>query len=358
MAKTSSKTVSENQIPALAWLADTAKRVPSGICIVFGEESFLRRTVLAQIPASVVSAQDSDAIEPSVFDASQTAWRNVIEELTTFSMFGPSQRLVILNDADDFVAKNRVELEKWAEAPSETGTLVLEMKTFPSNTRLYRLVDGNGLMIDCRPLNERDELPQWVCEIAQKKHHVTIRQNAATLLIAQIGTEMGLLDQEIAKLALTVEGDEPITEAHIRKNSGSWRMQTVWTLIDCMLDGQAEETLQYLGQLLESGEAPIAIVAQLSSSLRRLATATRIILEEERAGKRPDLNNALVTAGVNRYFVQKSTAQLKRLGRERGQKLLDWLVELDFALKGASTISDRLLLERFILRLTVSRTIR
>ncbi len=358
MAKTSTKTVSENQIPALQWLAEPTKRVPSGICVVFGEESFLRRSVLAQIPVSVASALGLEVIEPSEFDASQTSWRNIIEELTTFSMFGPSQRLVILNSAEDFVAKNRDELEKWAEAPAETGTLVLEMKSFPSNTRLYRLVDENGLMIDCRPLNERDELPRWVCEIAQKKHHVTIRQNAATLLITQIGTEMGLLDQELAKLALTVEGDEPITEAQIRQNSGSWRLQTVWTLIDCMLDGQTEETLQYLGQLLESGEAPIAIVAQISSSLRRLATATRIILEEERVGKRPDLNNALITAGVNRYFVQKSVAQMKRLGRERGRKLLDWLVELDFALKGASTISDRLLLERFILRLTVSRSIR
>jgi len=345
----------ENRIFALDWLAHPEKLVPKGVCAVFGEESFLRRSVLAQIPASVAQSfgETPDALEPAEFDGNVTPWKNVVEELTTFSLFGPPCRLVILNNAEDFITKNRDLLEKYAAEPAEAGILVLELKSFPSNTRLFKLVEGNGVLINCKPLNEKGELPAWVCETAKKKHHFTIQPSAAALLVSQIGTEMGILDQELSKLALSVENGQPVTEIQVRQNSGSWRMQTVWTLVDCILDGRAKEALQYLGQLLDSGEAPIAILAQISSSLRRLAMAVRIIQEDERMGRRPDVNNALTVAGVNRYFLQKTSTQLKRLGRERGKKLLPWLVELDFQLKGESAMPDRLLLERFILRLMV-----
>ncbi len=362
MAKKMKPEISENRIPALDWLGQSEKFVPGTICAVFGEESFLRRSVLAGIPQTVAKYLASEIpngmaeeLEPAEFDGNSASWRNIFEELSTFSMFGPSKRLVILNDADDFLSKNRDVLEKYAEAPAETGILVLELKSFPSNTKLFKLIEGNGLLIDCCALHEKTELPRWVCERAEKKHHFKIQLNAAALLIAQIGTEMGLLDQELARLALTIPEGQPVTEVQIRQNSGTWRMQTVWTLADCILDGNAKDSLFYLGQLLEAGEAPIAILAQLSSSLRRLATACQLIVEDEKAGRRPNLENALTEAGVNRYFLQKSAAQLKRLGRERARELFAWLTELDFALKGASALPERLLLERFILRLAMPR---
>lgn len=362
MAKDSKPVTSENCVSALQWLAGPEKFVPQTVCVVFGEESFLRRSVLGRLPSVFAASlaesgvpDELEAFKPAEFDANVTSWRKIIEELSTFSMFGPSRRLVILNDADDFITKNRETLEAYVLSPSETGVLILELKSFPSNTKLFKLVEGNGLMIECRPLNEKTELPRWVCETARQNHHFTIQPGAASLLIAQVGTEMGLLNQELAKLALTVEGNQSVTEAQIRQHSGSWRTQTVWALADCILDGQAAEALRCLGQLLEAGEEPIVILAQLSSSLRRLAAATRIVLEDEKAGRRPDVNAALAAAGVNRFFLSKSSTQLRRLGRERGQELFSWLVELDFALKGASAISNRLLLERFVLRLAVPR---
>ncbi len=366
MAKKTVSSWSENRLPALQWLAEPEKHVPATVCAVFGEESYLRRQVMGKLPEVFArtlgeyeegpdGCENPEDFEPICFDAGTVSWKRVWEEISTFSLFGVSRRLVVLNDADDFIAKNRDSLEKYAESPAETGVLALELKNFPANTRLFKLLEGNGLLIDCRPLNEQNELPRWVCETALKKHGFKIQPQAASLLVSQIGAEMGLLDQELAKLALLAEKGETVTEVHIRKSSGSWRMQTVWTLVDCILDGQAKDALQYLGQLLDSGEAPIAILAQIASSMRRLAAATRLILEDERAGRRPNMDEALTEAGVNRYFLQKTSLQLRRLGREKGTRLLEWMLELDFALKGESSLSDRLLLERFILRLAMSR---
>ena len=143
-----------------------------------------------------------------------------------------------------FTEGQQAALEKYAADPVEMGILVLELKSFPTNTRLYKLVEGNGTLINCKPLNEKGELPAWVCETAKKKYKFTIQPSAAALLVSQIGTEMGILDQELSKLALTVEKDQPVTEAQVRQNSGSWRTQTVWTLVDCILDGRAKDALQ------------------------------------------------------------------------------------------------------------------
>lgn len=377
MAKKTSP-YAKDVIPALTWLAEPQKSVPQTVCAVFGDDAYLRRTVLARLPQLFQSekgeykgeeinekkkgerkerkggGEEESGFEPAQFDANFTPWSRVSEELMTFALFGPSVKLVILSDADDFLTKNRDALEAYAAAPSETGILVLELKALAANTRFYKLLAENGLLIDCRH-PQTYEIQKWVVDSARQKHHFTIQPAAAELLITQIGDEMGLLDQELAKLALLVENDAPVTPELVRKNSGSWRTQTVWTLIDCILDGHAQEALQYLGQLLDAGEAPIAITAQISSSLRRLAAAMRIIASDEKAGRRPSLSGALTAAGVNRYFLEKSAAQLRRLGRYRGEHLLEWLVALDFDLKGNSPLPPRLLLERFILRLTIKR---
>ncbi len=106
-----------------------------------------------------------------------------------------------------------------------------------------------------------------------------------------------------------------------------------------------------MDRLLLSGEAPIAILGQISASLRRLAAATRLFLDGEAAHRRMTPRDALQQAGVNAYVLGKVERQLKRLGRHRGDQLYDWLLEADLDLKGGSELSPRTILERLFVRL-------
>jgi DNA polymerase-3 subunit delta len=105
-----------------------------------------------------------------------------------------------------------------------------------------------------------------------------------------------------------------------------------------------------LDRLLLAGETPVGLLAQISSSLRRLAAATRLVLQAESAGRRIDLRSALRDIGVNAYYVEKSERQLRRLGRQRGARLYQWLLDADLDLKGSSTLAPRLVLERLIVK--------
>ena len=181
-------------------------------------------------------------------------------------------------------------------------------------------------------------------------HQVQLPAAAAELLVEMMGPELGLIDQEIARLAL-VAADATISPDLVRRQVSSWRAKTTWGMLDFVLDGQVAAAMLELDRLLASGENPLGLLAQISASLRRLAAATRLLLQGEAAGRRITLSQALQQAGVRSFVVQKAERQLRRLGRARGGQLYDWLLEADLDLKGDSPLPPRSVLERLIIRL-------
>ncbi len=174
------------------------------------------------------------------------------------------------------------------------------------------------------------------------------------MLLEMVGPEVGLLDQELAKLTLSTREGAEITPKLVRQMVGSWRAKTAWDMLDATLDGNARNALVELDRLLRAGEHPVAILAQVSASLRRLAAATRLILAAEAAGRRLALRDALQQAGVKPFVLEKSARQLRRLGRHRGEQLFRWLLDADLHLKGSSELPPRLILERLLVRLAAS----
>ena len=162
---------------------------------------------------------------------------------------------------------------------------------------------------------------------------------------------MGLLDQELAKLAVTLGEGKRITPELVARYVGGWRAKTAWEMLDAALDGNVPEAMQQIERLLASGEQPVGILAQISASLRRFAAATRLVLQAEAAGRRIALAQALEQAGVKPFVLHKAERQLRRLGRNRGAQLYQWLLDADLDLKGDSAMPPRLILESLVLRL-------
>jgi DNA polymerase-3 subunit delta len=230
---------------------------------------------------------------------------------------------------------------------------VLSLRSFPSNTRLYKAVLSAGMAIECSaPPTAR--LAKWIADWGAQSHKLRISSSAAEMLLDIIGPELGLLDQELAKLALVAGGDRKITDEMVQQMVGGWRAKTTWVMLDAALAGDAAAALAQLDRLLSSGETPVGLLGQISASLRRLAAATRLILRGEATGRRIALRDALELAGVRSFVLQKTERELRRLGRNRGSQLYHWLLEADLDLKGDSSLSPRLILERLILRLAAA----
>jgi DNA polymerase-3 subunit delta len=355
-------------ISAFEFLAKPPADVPP-VCVLFGEEPLLKREALERIRAAVLPEEDAD-LSLTKFDGREVELREVLDELATVSMFGGGRRMVVVEEADDFVSAHRPELEDYCDKPRKASVLVLLLDSWPATTRLYKKLAQVGLQINCNLPRARfgndvdeDAVLRWLVSRAERQHHARFGNSAAELLLEIVGPQLGRLDQELAKLALlttepsqrtTHDGPRTITRDLIEQSVGGWRAKTAWAMIDLATGGNAAAALVELDRLLLAGEEPIALLAMMGATLRRLAAATRIVEEAETERRRVTLAAALKEAGVKPFAVEKAERQLKQVGRPRAKQLYRWLLEADLALKGSrsSGLRERLVLEEFIVRLS------
>ena len=337
---------------AIDYLADPQATPPQAVCVVFGEETFLKRRALLEIRQAVLGDEEGE-ISLASFEGKSALLRDVLDELSTLAMFGTGRRLAVVEEADEFVSRYRAELEDYVARPRSSGVLVLELKSFPSNTRLYKAVSGTGLLVDCGAPSAA-ATAKWLRSWAKQAHGFQLEPAAADALQETIGVELGLLDQELAKLALSAGPGGKVTAEMVAQLVGGWRTRTTWEMLDALLDGKVPEAFVQLDRLLLGGENPIALLGQIAATLRRLAAAMQLIRTAEAAGRRMPLREALQQAGVKPFVLEKTERQLRRLGRERAEQLYRWLLEADLDLKGASALPPRTVLERLLVRLAAA----
>ena len=339
-------------VESLDYLADAAKHSPRPICVLFGDEPFLKRQVLTRLRGAVLAGHDAEFSSTS-FAGPTATLSAVLDELSTLAMFGGGQRLVVIDQADDFVSRYRAELERYAEHPKGSSVLVLDVASWPSNTRLYKALAGKGLVIECKfPAPAR--LQKWLIAWTKTQYHARLEAEAAETLIDIVESELGLFDSELSKLALLAGAEGVIRAELVREAVGGWRTRTTWDMLDLAAGGNARQALVELDHLLSAGEVPISILAQIGSTLRRFAAAARLIEQAEGAGRRLSIRQALENAGFKAFTLSKAESQLRQIGRVRAAELYRWLLDADLALKGSSSspARGRLVLERLLIRLS------
>jgi DNA polymerase-3 subunit delta len=338
---------------AIDFLSNPEKHPAANVCAVFGDDAFLKAEVLTALRCQVLSGEEAE-FGLTTFTGRETQLRDVRDALASQSLFGEGQRLVIMEDADSFVTEYRAELEDFVAAP-RYGVLVLDVKTWPSNTRLAKAVAASGLAIQCDSPNER-QIKSWLIQRAKAEYQVRLEAAAADALVELVPPELGILVQEVAKLALLVGETKVIDVKLVRDNVGGWRTRATWDMVDAVADGRAADALAQLDRLIASGEKSHGLLPQMASSLRRFATATALIEAAEADGRRLPPREALAQAGVLPFKLTDAERQLRQIGRRRARQLTQWLLAADLAMKSHSSADDRARteLERLIVQLSAS----
>jgi DNA polymerase-3 subunit delta len=354
-------------VAVLDYLAPAKAGKPPAICVLFGDDSFLKQLAFKRLIQSSLGDDPDAPFTTLDCEERLPEWRDVMDELSTQSLFGGGgPKIVALRTADKFVSANRPKLEDFVAAPRGGGTLVIEVDEWPGNTRLYKAVDQSGLQIDCRApqrMQGKTKVPDepaavnWIMAWALEQHGFQIGRDGAALLLDLTGAVFALLDQNLAKLALFATGDKKISALTVQEVVGGWRAKSTWDLVDAAVIGDAGEALEVLDRLLQSGEHPLALFGSIAWSLRRYAAATKLFQQVERRGDRPNLREALLAAGFRDWpvgSIKKAEDRLKQLGRDRAGRLYDWLVEADLAMKGSHSHEDRarFVLEQLIFRMS------
>lgn len=332
---------------ALDWLRDAAEQPIWPIYTVYGDDTYLIRESIQAVARAVLPDEDREA-GMSRFAGPVAPLAAVLDEVCTLPFFS-RRRLVIVDEADPFVTKHRKDLEAYVANPSQSGSLVLQVKQWPATTNLAKLVDKVGLAINATAPRE-GELVKWLTQLARTRFDAELSADGARLLVELVGPEAGLLASEVEKLAVYAGDSRRIERGDIVALVGAGRAETIWKALDAATTGEARLALEYLDNLLASGEQPTPMLAAMSVSLLKTHHAGRL------RAARLSLDEACRRAGIPQFAVDKTRKQHAHLGPARVDRLPAMLLKADLDLKGGSLLDARTILETFFVQLSLPRS--
>ncbi len=328
-----------------------------GFCALYGDDDYLKHLARLTVLRQYGCRQTSEA---RALVGREVEWPDVADGLSARSLFDSGPTVVLIEHADTFVTAHRPQLEQWASKPHSDCLLIVEVKTWMSSTKLAKAAAALGPAIECGVPSKGAEAgkfkrsaAKWLAGRARDEHQTQIDSGAVETLMDLLPLSLGLLDQEIARLALLAEGGK-ITHKVVVDNVGGWRIRQTWDMIDAAADGKTADALGQLDRLIAAGEEPIALLAQVASTFRRYVTAALLVDQAQLAKSRMPLPTALGRAGVPPFRLGDAERQMKQIGRVRALKLAEWILDADVAMKGHNSqrASARIELERLLLRLS------
>ncbi|HUR53553.1 MAG TPA: DNA polymerase III subunit delta, partial [Gemmataceae bacterium] len=284
----------------------------------------------------------------SVYPGDKLDFSTVRNELDTLPFLSPS-RVVVVDNADTFVTNHRPALERYVQKPSTAGVLVLDVKTFPETTKLAKSLPDSAKIACKAPY--ADKLPRWCVEWAKAKHGKKLTPEAAEHLVNLVGPAMGLLDQELDKLAVSLGKQPAIGPDDVDKLVGRSKSADVFRIMDLVGEGKPGAALRILEEVFAEGEDPMGVLARLGYQLRMLATVGRLL------GEGQSLGPAMDAAKVPKWGDRRPSfeRQVRHLGLRRLALLTDWLIEIDLGMKGGNPLPPRVQVERLVVKLARPR---
>jgi DNA polymerase III subunit delta len=315
------------------------------VYVVCGSEAFLKREALARITNEVLGKADRSLALTEYDAGSELA--AVLDDLRTLP-FLTDRRLVVVRDADAFVTRYRPELEDYFESPSPTGVLLLDVRTFPKNTRLYKRAQVVGQVVECEPMKGAG-VSGWIGGRARDAYGKRLEGPAAAMLLDYVGQDLGLLDAELQKLTLYVGHRPTIAAADVEACVGNTREEQIWGLLSAVAAGDEARALSLWEHVWETDRAaPARAIGGIAFKVRQLLTAKRA---QEGGAAPQQLAGMLGLWGSN---AQRLKAELDAFTTAQAEQMLTKLLEADVAAKtGGPSVQSSV--EAFIVEMCHAR---
>ena len=309
-----------------------------GVFFLHGEDEFRKE----EAARALVEAHLDPATRDFNFDPLRGSEVDV-ERLASILATPPMMaewRVVLLRETEALAssAHARDVLIGVAQAPPPGLALILSA-TPPerSKARIYKDLEKLAHSFEFGAVSPND-VPAWLVGRARERHEIVLDEDAARALGAAIGTDLGVLSQELDKLAAFVGerrrvGREDVEAAGIRLPR-----QDRWQWFDRVGERRFPEALSSLGVLLGQSETGVGLVAGLGTHLLRLAVALH--------GGQRALEGVL--EGNQQWLARRLVPQARRWRPEELDEALGDLLRIDRLLK-SSGLGDEALLEEWLL---------
>lgn len=307
-----------------------APAIPKPIYVLNGDDEFLKDSHRRRILSEVVGQADPQLCI-STFDGN-VELGEVLVELRTLPFLAP-HRVVIVRDADAFVAANREALERYLDSPCPTGSLILMVSSWNSAHKIAKKAAAIGETANCS-VGENENLPRrlgdWAAQRGKK-----IAPDAVRQLIEWVGRDLAAMEQEIEKLA-AFTGQRPIiTAADVSAVVVNTTEVGTFALTNELTAGNAPGALKALGGMLNVKGDEFKVAGLLASHLRRMLKCQQQVV----AGMSVD---AVLPRNLPPNARTQIMDLLKRRPLSRMQQDFRRLIATDLAMKSGQTAATAL----------------
>ena len=278
---------------------------------------------------------------------SEVSVENLASTLATPPMMA-EWRVVFLREVEALASSSRareVLLEVVRTPPPGLALILLATIPKKSSAKFYKELQRLTSSKEFPEVGPND-VPGWVVSWAASRHGREITEEAARALGAGVGTDQGVLAQEVEKLTTLVEDGEPIGLEAVRAAGTRIPSEDRWVWMDRVGRREFGDALKGLGILVSQGETGVSLTSGLATHLIRVALA--------RAGGAAALESALQPN--QKWLGRRLHEQAKRWSMEELEKAILGLRRVDRLLK-SSTLPDDQVLEEWLLGLMASERV-
>jgi DNA polymerase III subunit delta len=318
---------------------ELSKGSSGGVFFLFGDEEYLKEEAVNGIVAAHVEAGTRD-FNLDQLRAGETDPETMASVIATPPLMAP-WRVVVVREAQALASAPRLRavVQSTADHAPPGLALVLVAQLPPrSKAAFYQHLRRAARAVEFTAPDIAD-VPGWLMHRA-KREDVDLEPAAARALAAAIGTDLGMLATELAKLRDFVGDRRRVGVADIEQAVGPVARQNRWDWFDMVGGRDLAGARRGLRTLLDSGESGVGLLIGLGSHLLRLALAA--------TGGVQALERHLPPH--QRWLARRLSQQARRWSAAQLDAALDDLLRADRLLKSAS-LDDAAVLEEALLRM-------
>jgi len=309
------------------------------IYLLLGTESFLVQEALALLVESVLDPTTREFNLDKFYgdEADPTA---VVNAALAYPVLA-SKRVVVLRNLDKLSESALRALLPIFEHPSDTTCLILTAEKVDKARKTLAALVGHCVTVDCSPLYER-QVPAWIdrrasCEGKQ------ITREAADLLLAQVGSSLRDLANEIQKLLIFLGDRQSIEASDVREVVGTTRMNSIFELTGAIGNRRTLDAIRMTARMLDEGEKPTRMISMILRDfgiMVKIKSYQTLISSKELSQK----------VGVSPFFLKEYVRQSGLFSAEMLTQGIQHLREADSNLKSGYQ-NDRTIMELLVYRL-------
>lgn len=281
------------------------------------------------------------------YDLENTKIEDIIEDLSSVSLFG-EKKLIIVDNAYIFTGttnkklleQNTDILEKFLKNNSCDNIVIFNIlkEKLDERKKIVKIIKEKGIVKD---FNTFSNINKYVLDMFGK---YKINNENINFLVNRVGNNLEVLSQEINKIKIYKDNDFNITKEDIINLTTKNIDTNFFNLIENIVARNKNKAMESYYEIIKDGEEPIKIIVVLANKFRLIYQAKNLY---KKGYSEKDISNML---GSNYYAIKKCLESSRNYDDNFLLKCLMKLANLDIDIKSGK-IDKNIGLELFIMEI-------